>query len=63
MILTFCAAGLKPACSAYTMFGETPEPVMKNDFWLMRDLEAVLPFTGWDKILITSALVKYKKLH
>ena len=63
MIFTFCAAGVKPACSAYTVFSESQKPVIMDDYWLMRDLEQVLPFVGWNTILITQALAKYKKLH
>lgn len=63
LILTTCASGKVPACTAYTFLDNVKIPVSKEDFWIPRRLAAILPFTGWDKDLLERETVIYKALH
>ena len=62
-VLTICASGKEPACPAYTLFSDEQVPVHETEYWLMRDLVSVLPFTGWDPVVISKCVSRYRKLH
>lgn len=62
-VLTICASGKEPACPAYTLFSDEQVPVHKTEYWIMRDLVSVLPFTGWDPVVTSSCVSRYRKLH
>jgi len=62
-VLTICASGKEPSCPAYTLFCDDQVPVEKTEYWLIKDLVSVLPFTGWNPDIISSYVSNYRKLH